>query len=75
MRSNIYVSVARRASLGAIMFEKFNCFSGGGAPTDPRIITESPERTYKTRCIDKYANSHNRLCQLQNEIEKTPRYL
>lgn len=40
-----HVSPARRASLGAITPEKLNCFSGGGAPDDPRITTESPERT------------------------------
>lgn len=39
-----YESPARLANLGAVIPEKFICFSGGGAPTDPRIITESPER-------------------------------
>lgn len=43
---NTYTSPARLTNFGAVIPEKFICFSGGGAPTDARIITESPERTY-----------------------------
>lgn len=43
--SNAYLSPARLANFGAITPEKLICFSGGGAPTDPLMMTLSPERT------------------------------
>lgn len=42
---DIYASPARRANFGAVIPEKLICFSGGGDPLKPRMITESPERT------------------------------
>lgn len=40
-----YVSPARRANLGAITPDRLSCFSGGGAPEEPLMMTLSPERT------------------------------
>lgn len=39
------MSPALLPNLGAITPEKLICFSGGGAPFKPLIITLSPERT------------------------------
>ena len=40
----------RRASLGAITLLKLICFSAGGPFLGcPRMITESPDRTYKNK--------------------------
>lgn len=39
-----YLPTARLANFGAVIPENEICFSGGGAPKVPRIITESPER-------------------------------
>lgn len=49
------------------MLENESCFSGGGAPTGPRIITESPERIYKQTFIQKYSSHYlckAKICQL-----------
>ena len=38
------------ASFGAVILERHSCLSGGGPPRGwPRIITESPDKTYKRR--------------------------
>lgn len=50
----------RRASFGAITLEKLICFSGGGPPLGgPRMITESPDKTFvrKTFQINVWFNN------------------
>lgn len=38
------------ANFGAVIFDKQSCLSGGGPPLGwPRIITESPDKTFEIR--------------------------
>lgn len=57
--ANTYASVLRLANLGATMFEKKICFSGGGAPLGALMMTESPERICNSDWHEK-----SKTCQL-----------
>lgn len=61
-----YWSPALRANFGAMIPEKLICFSGGGAPVGPLIITESPERIWNF--TDACVPHHTKMCQLIQQI-------